>query len=33
MVEKETEIEQGTAGEAAEVEEKPPAKRAVKKPR
>ena len=31
MVEKETEIEQGTAGEAAEVEKKPPAKRAVKK--
>ena len=31
MVEKETGIEQGTAEETAEVEEKPPAKRAVKK--
>jgi len=31
MVEKETEIEQGTAEEAAEVEEKPPAKRVAKK--
>ena len=33
MVEKEAEVEQGTATEAAEVEEQPSAKKAVKKPK